>query len=260
MERTLTIRFSHIDGAGIVFYPRYFEILSELFAELPFAKAPFAMQTDFLKPNYLGDEIQIAFDDGNSRLKPLSQEPLPQEPLPQESDWSFAGHMDDAQHFLIRSLPPGESQLDASAHRPDQPAFQSDAIQIAPWATDCTGHLQVSRYFELINVAVEQWFPRTLGMSFHELHTVHSGGIPSVMMRTRCRELPRADESVAMWIRPTEIGEKSLKYTSWLVRGDECLLENEQIIVFVRLNGREFQSIPIPDGLRKRLQEQYVAA
>ena len=42
MERTVTIRFSHIDGAGIVFYPRYFEMLGELFADLPFAKAPFA--------------------------------------------------------------------------------------------------------------------------------------------------------------------------------------------------------------------------
>ena len=60
MERTVTIRFSHIDGAGIVFYPRYFEMLSELFADLPFAMAPFAMQTDFLKPNYLGDQLSVA--------------------------------------------------------------------------------------------------------------------------------------------------------------------------------------------------------
>jgi acyl-CoA thioesterase FadM len=120
--------------------------------------------------------------------------------------------------------------------------------------------LQVSRFFELINVAVEQWFPRTLALSFHELHTVHHGGIPTVVMRTRCRELPRAGETVTMWIRPTKIGKKSLRYTSWLVRGDECLLENEQTIVFVKLNGRDFQTIPIPDDMRERLQEQYVAA
>jgi len=239
MERTLTIRFSHIDGAGIVFYPRYFEILAELFDELPFARAPFAMQTNFLKPNYLGDEIRIAFD---------------------SSEWSFTGRMNDAKHFLIQSLSPQAGELEASAHRPDQPAFVSDEIRIAPWTTDCTGHLQVSRFFELVNVAVEQWFPRTLGMSFHELHTVHSGGIPTVMMRTRCRELPRAGESVTMWVRPAEIGEKSLKYTSWLVRGNECLLENEQIIVFVKLDGRTFQTIPIPDDIRQRLRQQYVAA
>lgn len=243
MERTVTIRFSHIDGAGIVFYPRYFEMLGELFTELPFAKAPFAMQTDFLKPNYLGDQLDIGHESNSS-----------------SGDWAFTGRMGDTKHFSIRSLAQEQGELDASAHRPDRPAFQSDAMLIAPWTTDCTGYLQVSRFFELINVAVEQWFPGTLGMSFHELHTVRSGGIPTVVMRTRCRELPRAGDSVTIWIRPVRIGEKSLTYTSWLVRGDECLLENEQTIVFVKLNGRDFQTIPIPSGLRERLQDQYVAA
>ena len=243
MDRTVTIRFSHIDGAGIVFYPRYFEMLGEYFTDLPFAKAPFAMQTDFLKPNYLGDQLDIAHENNSS-----------------SGDWAFTGSMGDAKHFSIASLLPEKSELDASVHRLNKSAFQSDAMLIAPWTTDCTGYLQVSRFFELINVAVEQWFPRTLGMSFHELHTVCSGGIPTVMMRTRCRELPRAGDSVTIWIRPTRIGEKSLKYTSWLVRGDECLLENDQIIVFVKLNGRDFHTIPIPLGLRERLQDQYVAA
>ncbi|MCH8335991.1 MAG: hypothetical protein IIC61_08895 [Proteobacteria bacterium] len=267
MERTVTIRFSHIDGAGIVFYPRYFEMLGELFTELPFAKAPFAMQTDFLNPNYLGDELQIVYGHDSSRLvapgrpvlRDISASPHTK-PLLQGDGWSFVGTRDGAEHFSIRSLAQEQSELDASAHRPDQPAFQSDAMLIAPWTTDCTGYLQVSRFYELINVAVEQWFPRTLAMSFHELHTLRCGGIPTVVMRTRCRELPRAGDSVTIWIRPTRIGGKSLEYTSWLVRGDECLLENEQTIVFVKLNGRDFQTIPIPDGMRERLQDQYVAA
>lgn len=272
MERTVTIRFSHIDGAGIVFYPRYFELLSELFAELPFAKTPFAMQTDFLRANYLGDEIQITFDGSHSRLvapgRPvlrdisasLHTKPLPQKTLPQEESWSFTGSMNGTGHFSIRSLPPKERELDPSAHRPDRPAFQSDEIEIAPWATDCTGRLQVSRFFELVNVAVEQWFPRTLGMSFHELHTVRGSGIPTVTMRTHCRELPRAGDSVTMWIRPTKIGSKSLTYTTWLVREETCLLLNEQTIVFVKLIGRDFQTMPIPDGIRAALEKQYVAA
>ena len=63
-----------------------------------------------------------------------------------------------------------------------------------------------------------------------------------------------------MWIRPTRIGNKSLIYTSWLVRDGVCLLQNEQTIVFVTWQGDEMQTIPIPDSIRKRLQEQYVAA
>ena len=243
MERTVTIRFSHIDGAGIVFYARYFEMLSELFADLPFANAPFAIQSDFLKPNYLGDQLDITHENNSS-----------------SGNWIFTGRMGDIKHFSIGSLPQEQGELDASAHRPNKPAFQSDALLIAPWTTDCSGYLQVSRFYELVNVAVEQWFPRKLGISFHELHNLSSVSIPTVVLRTRCRELPRAGESVRIWIRPTAIGEKSLEYTSWLVRGDECLIENKQIIVFVKLNGRVFQSIPIPDHIRARLQEQYVAA
>ena len=270
MDQTLTIRFSHIDGAAIVFYPRYFEMLSELFVELPFARAPFAMRTDFLQPNFLGDEVHISYEDsrlaapGHPVLRDISASqhtrPPPQKPLPQDGGWSFVGRMGDDKHFSIASLPAEESNLDPSAHHPELPAFQSDEILVAPWTTDHTGHLQVSRFFELVNVAVEQWFPRTLGLSFYELHTVNSGGIPTVTMNTRCRELPRAGESVSMWIRPTEIGKKSLTYTSWLVRGDECLVENVQTIVFVKTNGTDFKSIPIPDEIRARLQEQYVAA
>ena len=241
MERSLTIRFSQIDGASIVFYPRYFEMLSELFTELPFAITPFAMQTDFTRPNYLADELDVVYENGDS-----------------SDDWSFTERMNGKEHFSVKSLPSG-NVLDASAHRPDKPAFQSDRVLLAPWTSDCTGYLQVSRFFELLNIAVEQWFPRALDMSFHELHTVRGGGIPTVVMCTKCRELPRAGESVTIWIRPTEIGHKSLTYTCWLVRGDECLLENEQTIVFVKSDGRDFESIPIPEGVRERLQEQYVA-
>ena len=241
MERSLTIRFSHIDGAGIVFYARYFEMLSELFTDVPFAKAPFAVRTDFLKPNYLGDQLAITCENNTSG-----------------GDWAFTGSIGDTKHFSIASLPQAESGLDADAHRPDQPAFQSDAMLMSPWATDCTGFLQTSRYFESLNSAVEQWFPRALDTSFHRFHA-DGNGMPTVAMKTRCRELPAAGETVSVWIRPTNIGEKSLTYTSWLVRDNECLLESEQIIVFVKIEGRDFHTMPIPEKMRERLQEQYVA-
>jgi 4-hydroxybenzoyl-CoA thioesterase len=243
MEQSITIRFSHIDDASIVFYPRYFEILAELFADPPFATMPFAMRTDFLKPNILGDQITISF-----------------ESTPSSGDWLFTGRMGDAKHFTIASLPAGERELDPSAHRPDEPAFKSDAMLIAPWTTDCTGYLQVSRYYELQNAAVEQWFPRTLATSFHEFHVTNRYGMPTVVMRTKCRILPRVGETVRMWIRPTKIGKQSITYTCWMVRDDECLLQNDQTIVFVKVEGQSFRTIPIPEGMRERLQDQYVEA
>jgi hypothetical protein len=35
--------------------------------------------------------------------------------------------------------------------------------------------------------------------------------------------------------------------------------ENEQTIVFIKVDGPNFETIPIPDEMRERLQEQYVA-
>lgn len=242
MERTISIRFSHIDGASIVFYPRYFEMLGELFDELPFANPPFAMQTSFLKPNYLSDQLVVDYSTGSAA-----------------DAWRFTGRMQGEDHFLISALSADERELNADAHRPTAPAFQAEPMKIAPWTTDCTGFLQVSRFFELLNAAVEQWFPRALDMTFHELHSVRNCGIPTVVMRTRCRALPRAGDTTTIWIRPTGIGNKSLQYTCWLVRDDECLLENTQTIVFVKRNGRDFETIPIPERIRVKLQEQYVA-
>ena len=63
-----------------------------------------------------------------------------------------------------------------------------------------------------------------------------------------------------MWIRPTKIGKKSITYTCWMVRDDECLLKNEQTIVFVKVEGQSFRTIPIPEEMRERLQDQYVEA
>lgn len=253
MERSITIRFSHIDAAAIVFYPRYFELLAELFDELPFAEAPFAMQADFLRPNCLGDEVCIGYE--GSRLKSL----LPA-PNRAGAGWSFTGRMNGEKYFSIQSLPFEEEPLASSAHRPDLPAFTSSIIPIAPWTTDCTGQLQVSRYFELVNLAVEQWFAQSLGMPFGELHNDRGDGIPTVRMRTQCRLLPRAGESVTLWIRPTAIGSKSFTYTSWLVRDGDCLMQNDQTIVWVNSRDGHFHSVPIPQSVRKQLQEQYVAA
>ena len=253
MERPVTIRFSHIDAANVVFYPRYFELLSELFAELPFDDVPFAMQTNFIKPNYLGDEILVGFED--SRLdKSVSEQETP------GGEWSFTGRMGGTPHFSIQSLPYEKMPLNPAAHRPGLPAFQSAPIRIARWTTDASGYLQVSRFFELANLAVEQWFAESLGLTFRDLHADRRDGIPTVRMRTHCRELPRMGDTTTMWIRPTKIGGKSLTYTSWLVREDDCLLQNEQTIVFVELHGDHFKTMRIPRDLRERLEAQYVAA
>jgi 4-hydroxybenzoyl-CoA thioesterase len=70
-----TVRFAHVDPAGIVFYPRYFEMLNAAFEDwlkveigvdfaelhlerrigLPTAR----LETEFRAPSRLGDELEI---------------------------------------------------------------------------------------------------------------------------------------------------------------------------------------------------------
>jgi len=74
-RRTIPVEFNHCDPAGIVFYPRYFEmtnsVVENFFAERlgwPFARitmeerhgVPTArIEADFLRPSRLGDRLEF---------------------------------------------------------------------------------------------------------------------------------------------------------------------------------------------------------
>ena len=79
-ETQFLVRFAHVDPAGIVFYPRYFEMLSAATEDwcaqslgLDYASMHFEhrcgvptvrIESEFYKPSRLGDELTI-------RLQPL---------------------------------------------------------------------------------------------------------------------------------------------------------------------------------------------
>ncbi len=237
VERSATVRFSHVDAAGIVFYPRYFEMLLCHFDDPPFKETPFAMRTDFRRPNRLGDRLRIVYERDDAA-----------------DAWAFSGRLADVEHFSIRSLPPHERRLEATAHRAELDAYRTAARTVGDSVSGRDGRLHLSRYFEYVSDAVELWFEDMLDMPFRDLHVDGRVGIPTVRFVTRCRELPEAGRAVSMWLRPSRVGGKSLAFTSWLVREDgECLVENEQVIVFVRMAPDGFHSIAVPDNIRSRL-------
>jgi 4-hydroxybenzoyl-CoA thioesterase len=75
-ETEIPVRFAHVDAAGIVFYPRYFEMLNQVVEEwferelgtsfrdlhvdgsngVPAVR----VETDFLRPSRLGDRLRFA--------------------------------------------------------------------------------------------------------------------------------------------------------------------------------------------------------
>jgi 4-hydroxybenzoyl-CoA thioesterase len=87
-ETEIPIRFAHVDAAGIVFYPRYFEMLNQVVEEWFEAElgtsfrtlhddddsgVPMVhVETDFLRPSRLGDRVRFALSVerlGRSRIE-----------------------------------------------------------------------------------------------------------------------------------------------------------------------------------------------
>jgi acyl-CoA thioesterase FadM len=239
VTQTVTIRFAHVDAAGIVFYPRYFELLARVFPESELASPPFAMRTEFLRPNRLGDQLRIIYER-------------------EQDGWRYSGRMDDVEYFRIASLAKDEQAFSVRAHRTETTAFRTNPGVVGAWASDASGHMSVSHYFELVSDTIELWFEAALDLPFQNLHATKMR-VPTVRFTTRCRTLPRTGEEVAMWMRPVHLGNKSVTFRSWLVRGDECLIDNEQVIVFVEIEQGGFRGIPVPEKLRARIEAQIAA-
>lgn len=233
--QALTIRFPQVDPAGIVFYPRYFEMVYRCFPELPFMRWPIAIKTQFLKPNRLGDRLVLHHENGGN-------------------DWSVTGRMDGAVHFSMRGYSAAAPATDA--HDPASPAFATAAADVGDWMSDRHGYMSLSRYFECLNIAIEEWFERTLELPFHELHVGRKVGIPTVQFDTNLRSLPACGDPFSIHIRPVRLGGRAMTFRSWLVSGDECLVENEQVVVFVRMLPGGYESIAIPDDLRSKFENQ----
>ena len=237
IERDFQVRFAHIDGARVIYYPRYLEIVADTFPEASMNCPPFDIAIRFMRSNRLGDTVKMVFE-GNAR------------------HWSVSGGMGNP-HFSIEV----ESATDTSltANSIELASFNDDERQVAGWMCGPDSRLHLSRYYELISNAIEQWFENSLGMTFHELHIAQDIGIPTVQLNTRCLRLPLAGEAVSMGIRPISVGSSSLLLNSWLICNNEALLETSQAIVFVRLHRSKIQKIRIPEALKQRMSSQLAA-
>jgi len=238
-EHQLTVRFPQLDPAGIMFYPRFFELIYRFFPEVPLATTPFTVRTDFLKPVRLGDRLHLLYERGESA-----------------SDWSVTGLVDGERHYRIFTEEPGETMPSLS---PPTHPFRTTGEPVGNWMCNQGGRMLLSRYLEILNMSIEEWMEDTLGMLLRDMQYVRNVGIPTVRFLTRCHELPRAGEQVHMRLWPTRVGHRAMSFTSWLVRDDTCLIESEQVIVFVRFADRDFETIPIPDDMHAAFSAQLAA-
>ena len=238
ITRDFRVRFSQVDAARVIYYPRYLEIIADTFPEAAMDKAPFDLAIRFLQSNRLGDIIRMHLQNG-------------------PDGWSVSGKM-RGEHFSV-ALTRRPEEESARPWNSELASFETENFILRDWMCGPAGSLHLSRYYELISDAIERWFESSLGMTFSELHGIRELGIPTVQMDTCCHSLPKNGEIVAMGLRPLSVGASAVQLTSWLTSAGNILLETRQVIVFVELDDKKIRTVRIPDELRERMREQLAA-
>ena len=235
IERNFRVRFAQIDGARVIFFPRYLEMIAEIFPEVAIQEFPFDLAIRFLQPNRLGDDIKMC--------------------LEQSADaWAVSGGM-ESECFSV-ALSGRDKNAEPEQYQGELASFETGKFTIQDWMCGPSGLLHLSRYYELVNHTVERWFDASLGMTFSDLHIARNLGVPTVQLDTRCQRLPASGDMVIIGLQPLSIGASAVQLMTRLASAGETWLETRQVIVFVELSDKKIQSIQIPEALRVRMVEQ----
>ena len=235
-SRTTTIRFGQIDGAGIVFYPRYFQMLERFFEHVDLFSPPRSVKTQFVRPNRLGDEVTLYFDGSAGK-----------------NNWNVSGQFAEAEHFRIS----GSVELSSkNTHGTSGDYFSATSFSLGTWACDASGKLSLSTYYEFLSDAVERWFESIVQVPFRELHFKRRLGIPTVSFATDITRMPEKSEEIEMLVAADHVGTKSMRLNHTLRVGDESLIVTRQTIVFVKFDGPGYSSVSIPADIGNAVRDQ----
>ncbi len=234
------IRFSQIDGAGIVYYPRYFEMLADSFPEIFALHNPALLETSFHHPARLGERLQLEAEHG-----------------PQPGELTVTGR--SAGELCFRSRRAGLETMLQPAWKTSTENFVRQA-EIHSWMTGADGRMHLGRSYELTAVLMEEWFADCLDSPFATLQSKDGALVPTVELQTQVRELPANGDTVHLSLVVLHVGRSSLGLGMAVARDGRLLLQTRQTIVFVTHQNGQLRSVPIPAHLLPRLNRQRVAA
>lgn len=237
------IRFSQIDGAGIVFYPRYFEMLTDSFPQ------------QFAVPQSAGDDvtgIRISFRHPARLGERLKLHPQQQD-VHQEK-FSVVGKTAEAQCIEVQVGPQAPQRPDWIV---DERAFVREA-EIHDWMTGADSRLHLARCYELTATLMEEWFNVSLGYPFATLHAADGASVPTVSLESEIHDLPRSGEMVKLSLSVLRVGRSSLHMGMSVRRDDKLLVQTKQVVVFVRNSQSGLSSVSIPGPLAEKLLCQLV--
>ena len=131
------------------------------------------------------------------------------------------------------------------------PAFV-DHVRIRFAHVDPAGIVFYARYFEIINMVLEDWFRDGIGHDFGILNERDRVGIPLLHIEADFMKPSFLNDIVEFRLTVEKIGNSSftINYEGWL--GEERRLKMQAVHAFVELTQKK--SVPIPDIVRERMK------
>jgi acyl-CoA thioester hydrolase len=115
--------------------------------------------------------------------------------------------------------------------------------------TDAQGFLFNSRYLELADVAMTEYF-RALGFSYEELNA--AGADPAVVSaRLEFKQPARFDDVLDVGVAATRVGRSSFDLSTVILRGGEPIAE--MVLTYVNVDACQAVSRPLPDIVARAL-------
>ena len=108
------------------------------------------------------------------------------------------------------------------------------------------------RYFEMINLTVEEWFEQELDYSFAKMQGPDGRGVPTVTIQTDFRAVSRLGDRLEFSLKVVKLGRTSVSLEITATCGDEVRLTAAPVLVFMdKATGRP---VPWEDATRARMQ------
>jgi acyl-CoA thioester hydrolase len=125
--------------------------------------------------------------------------------------------------------------------------------------TDLAGVMHFSNYFRVMEEVEHAWW-RSLGLSVHQPAGDVAVSWPRVACRCEYAAPLRFEQEVTLWLRVTEVGEKSLSLTIDFCDGERRLARGKMRAVCCRLEPEGFCAIEIPQEIREQLEAARAAS
>ena len=121
---------------------------------------------------------------------------------------------------------------------------------------DPAGIVFYPRYYEMLNLTVEQFFEEKIGISFNQMQQDLHVTVPSVRIETDFFEASYLEDRLDFQLRLDKLGRSSLAFNiSCRCGGEERL---KALITLVCIDFSKKKAVPWPEAVRERIESMMV--